>query len=296
MMMGTPVSEVEIDSELVRALLRSQHRDLAHLPISYASAGWDNVLFRLGADLAIRLPRRQLGADLIKKEQTWLPVLSDQLMLPAPIPLRVGEPGAGYPWCWSVVPWLPGNTADTGSLREGEAVRFAQFLRGLHMPAPPNAPANSFRGVPLLQRAEGMTRWMASLSQKSDALTPKLQALWQRALRIPATTERRWLHGDLHPRNILSWQGRISGVIDWGDLTAGDVATDLAAIWMLFDSAGARGEAMRAYGMPEALVVRSQGWAIIFAVILLDTGLVDNPVHAAIGRKTLSRLADDFGR
>ncbi|WP_413470348.1 hypothetical protein [[Phormidium] sp. LEGE 05292] len=28
--------------------------------------------------------------------------------------------------------------------------------------------------------------------------------------------------------------GVITGIIDWGDITAGDKATDLAAIWMLF--------------------------------------------------------------
>ena len=37
-----------------------------------------------------------------------------------------------------------------------------------------------------------------------------------------------WLHGDLHPSNMLTYHGRLSAVIDFGDITSGDPATDLA--------------------------------------------------------------------
>jgi aminoglycoside phosphotransferase (APT) family kinase protein len=39
-----------------------------------------------------------------------------------------------------------------------------------------------------------------------------------------------WLDGDLHPGNMLVIGGRLSGVIDFGDLTSGDPATDLALL------------------------------------------------------------------
>ncbi|MER7151067.1 phosphotransferase [Streptomyces lydicus] len=42
------------------------------------------------------------------------------------------------------------------------------------------------------------------------------------------------LHGDLHPANILVDRGRIRAVIDFGDITSGDPATDLSVAWMLF--------------------------------------------------------------
>jgi aminoglycoside phosphotransferase (APT) family kinase protein len=107
---------------------------------------------------------------------------------------------------------------------------------------------------------------------------------------VPAT----WLHGDLHPRNVLVEQGTISGVIDWGDITSGDRATDLAAIWMLFDEPQARRMALTAYGdLSAATLARARGWAVHFATILLDSGLVDNPRHALIGELTLRRLETD---
>ena len=42
-----------------------------------------------------------------------------------------------------------------------------------------------------------------------------------------------WLHGDLHPANVLVNDGQVSGVIDFGDITSGDPASDLSVAWML---------------------------------------------------------------
>ena len=106
-----PPAEVTIDSNLVRALLREQHADLASLTLVDAGEGWDNRLFRLGEKLAVRMPRRAASVVLIEQEQRWLPELSARLPVPIPVPVRIGRPGCGYPWCWSVVPWLPGESA-----------------------------------------------------------------------------------------------------------------------------------------------------------------------------------------
>jgi aminoglycoside phosphotransferase (APT) family kinase protein len=105
------------------------------------------------------------------------------------------------------------------------------------------------------------------------------------------------VHGDLHARNVLVQNGRITGVIDWGDLTSGDVATDLASIWMLFADAAARQNVITHYSrsqtMDEATLKRARGWAVLFGVMLLDTGLIDHPQHAAMGASTLQRLTED---
>lgn len=285
--------EVEIDAELVRSLLQSQHPDLAKLPIHSPSAGWDNTMFRLGDRLAVRLPHRQLGAKLIAKEQQWLPILAPQLTLPVPQPLRIGTPSDQYRWRWSIVPWIEGVTADRDSLQPGEGVRLAEFLRSLHTPAPNNAPKNPFRGIPLIERAKSVNPFIDRVAAATELITPTIQQIWARSLTAPITTQSRWLHGDLHPHNILTTNGVLTGVIDWGDLTAGDVATDLAAIWMLLESSSERTAAVTAYGMDEATCWRSQGWAITFATILLATGLVNNPAQAEIGHHTLRRLEAD---
>ena len=290
---GTPVAEFAIDSALVAGLLSDQHPDLAHLPLREIDAGWDNAMFRLGDHLAVRLPRRAAAAPLIAHEQIWLPHLAPRLTLPIPAPYRVGTPARGYPWRWSVLPWLDGMPADQQAPHTSQAQPLAAFLRSLHCPAPADAPANAVRGVPLQQRAAAVEARLRRLAGKTNLITPEIARIWRLALQTPLDMPPTWLHGDLHPRNVLVEHGVISGVIDWGDITAGDCATDLASIWMLFADRQAREDALAAYsGLSEATLQRARGWAVLFGVMLLDSCLVDNPRNARIGERTLCRVAE----
>lgn len=291
---GTPAAEFAIDSAFVAGLLADQHPDLAHLPLQAVDAGWDNALFRLGDDLAVRLPRRAAAATLIAHEQTWLPRLAEQLALPVPAPYRIGTPALGYPWRWSVLPWLPGMAADQCEPPAPQALPFAAFLRSLHVPAPADAPANPLRGVALVQRAATVEARLDRLASKTSLITPQIRQIWHVALHAPLDVPPTWLHGDLHPRNVLVEQGVISGIIDWGDITSGDCATDLAAIWMLFAEPHARQDALAAYAnLSRATLQRAKGWAVLFGVMLLDTGLIDNPRLATIGERTLRRVKEE---
>lgn len=291
---GTPPPEIPIDTNLVQKLVAEQFPTLGHLPIEEVDAGWDNSMFRLGDYLAVRLPRRQMGAELIGHEQTWLPRLAPQLPLPVPTPLYFGQPSLDYPWRWSIVPWLLGQTADRSEPDSAQVIPFISFLQSLHIAAPIDAPVNPFRGVPLVQRAAAVEERMTRLEIQTQLITPSIKTSWQRALIAPIDRPSTWIHGDLHARNILVDDGQISGVIDWGDMTSGDIATDLASIWMLFDDPIARQLALSTYGgLSDATIQRSIGWAIFFGVVLLDTGLVDNPGHAAMGERILRRVAVD---
>ncbi|PON16094.1 phosphotransferase [Candidatus Entotheonella serta] len=291
---GSPPAEFDIDIALVRGLLSDQHPDLANLSLRLMDVGWDNAMFRLGDTFLIRLPRRELAASLIEHEQQWLPILAEQLPIAIPVPVRVGDPGRGYPWKWSVLPWLKGSSADQVEPRPDQAVRLGQFLRSLHVAAPDTAPQNAVRGVPLSHRAEMVEARMHRLESTTRLISAEIRHTWQAALEAPRANDARWLHGDLHPRNILVEHGMITGIIDWGDITAGDVATDLASIWMLFGDRSYRQDALQAYGaISEATLHRAKGWARLFGVVLLETGLVDNPQHMKMGQKTLSRIAAD---
>ncbi len=278
-----------MDAGLVLALLAAQHPDLAGLPIRPATSGWDNALFRLGDGLAVRLPRRAAGAPLILNEQRWLPDLAARLPLPVPAPVRLGEAGCGYPYAWSVIPWFTGTPADLSPPDAGEAEGLARFLRALHRPAPADAPRNPTRGVALSERA-------AAVEARMDRLGPlvglKAKRLWRDGLAAPEEGPPTWLHGDLHGRNVLVNAGRISAVIDWGDVCRGDPATDLAGVWSLFESLEARRAVLDAYGVSEAMLRRSRGWAVAFGVMLLDAGQVDDPRLATAGAATLARVVE----
>ncbi|MGA0604014.1 aminoglycoside phosphotransferase family protein [Caulobacter sp. KR2-114] len=290
---GTPAAEIAVDAALAGRLLAAQHPDLADRPIRFLASGWDNAIFRLGDDLLLRLPQRAVGARLIAHEQRWLPVLKDRLPLDIPAPVRIGEPGEGFPWPWSITPWLEGETADLAPPDDDQGEALAGFFRALHVPAPDAAPHNPLRGVPLAERAFVFDDRLRKLSGRTDLVTPAIHAIWADALAAPDDAAPTWIQGDPHPRNVLVRGGRLSAVIDWGDMARGDRASDLAAVWMLLPRARTRTRAVAA--LPEVSAAtwrRARGWAVLYGLMLLDAGLADDPRMAAIGAWTLERLQD----
>ena len=292
-----PAAEVDVSADLVRRLLADQHPDLARLPVEFLANGWDNELYRVGDGLVARLPRRALGAQIIINEQRWLPGLAPRLPLPIPRPERTGAPACGYPYSWSVVPYLPGVPAAQASSFDPAAAAAAVggFLGALHVPAPADAPANPFRGVPLAERAGTFAANLALIGGQVDR--DAVLRAWVAALTAPGYDGPPvWLHGDLHPANILVNDGQVSGVIDFGDITAGDPASDLSVAWMLLPPGGhaifwsayqaAGGAGGRA---ADALRARARGWALNLAVVFLAHS-EDNPVLRQVGRRTLSTV------
>lgn len=289
-----PVAEFEIDETLVRALLREQHPDLSDLELRRAAFGWDNVIFRLGDELTVRLPRRAEPAERIVFEQRWLPLLERELPLPIPTPARRGRPGHGYPCAWSVTPWFEGDIASdrppTDSLRAGETL--GGFVAALHTPAPSDAPLNPWRGVPLAERAQRVHECLVQLD--GIVATTELRALWEELVTTPPWTgPALWLHGDLHPANLLVRDGHLAAVIDFGDLTSGDPATDLSVAWMMFPPEARERFRAAAGTVDDATWARARGWALALGLVYV-AGAADHPTITRIGHEVLAAvLADD---
>jgi aminoglycoside phosphotransferase (APT) family kinase protein len=293
-----PAAEIDVDAALVARLIEAQHPDLAG-DLTPVANGWDNVIYRLGADLCVRLPRRRVAVELIRTEQRWLPLLARRLPVPVPVPVRAGAPGAGYPWPWSITPWYEGRLAADLPPPARCPADLARFLAALHTPAPPDAPRNPVRGVPLADRAAAVAE---RLSSGAIPYAAELRAVWESARCAPAWSgPPLWLHGDPHPANLLvrvdaGEAPRLSAVLDFGDLTAGDPATDLAAAWLGFDAAGRRifREAMsRLGGVDEPTWTRARGWALAMgtAMVLHSD---DHPRIATIGRHALHQVLADW--
>jgi aminoglycoside phosphotransferase (APT) family kinase protein len=294
---GVPRAEVDVEPALVRALLEAQHPDLAKLPLKDVGSGWDNRLYRLGEDLAVRLPQRAVAAPLIEREQRWLPQLAPRLPLPVPIPVRTGEPGCGYPWPWTIVQWRIGESAETAALRDPveTAMDLGRFVLALHQPAPPDAPRNPVRGVPLADRAEVFEKRVRQVDRLVDAVS--VLAAWNRLVNTPPWTgPALWLHGDLHPGNLLVSEGRLSAVLDFGDLCAGDPATDLSVAWMLLPASArpifravARGPDDR---IDDETWMRARGWALALGLAYLASSR-DRVVLGQISRATIEAVLRD---
>lgn len=292
------VDEVGTDVTLVGRLLAAQFPQWTHLPIEPVSSyGTDNALYRLGGDMAVRLPRIQGAAGQVGKEQRWLPRLAPRLPLAIPVPLAHGTPGEGYPWHWSVYSWLEGEVATIERLADPRlaAAELARFISALQRIESTGGPLpgqhNSSRGVPLAMRDAGTRTAIAALSGTLD--TGAATAAWEAALRASEWHGAPvWIHGDLQSGNLLTQQGRLSAVIDFGCLGIGDPACDLMVAWNLF-SADARGAFRAALSIDDATWARGRGWALSVGLIQLPYYRTTNPVLAETARYAIDQVLAD---
>ena len=292
-MADSPAAEYPVDEVAVRALLRTAAPRLSELPLRLFAEGWDNAMWRLGSELLVRLPRRALAVPLIANEHRALaeigPVLA-ALGIRTPIPVLAGEPTEAFARPWSIIPWIDGTTAlrSSRTVNSRWAPRLAASLLALHVPAPADAPRNPVRGRALSTRESAMRPRLDALPTHSA-----LRQAWADGLEAPPSVEQVWVHGDLHPGNLLVRDGSLAALIDFGDVTSGDPAYDLASAWMLFDAPG-RAEFRASTGSryDDATWVRARAWAAYIALVLL-TQSDDRPDHLAVGQSTVAELEAD---
>jgi aminoglycoside phosphotransferase (APT) family kinase protein len=298
-----PSAEVTITEPIVRALVVGQAAgavpDAASLPLLKVAEGWDSELWRLGESLAVRLPRRALAAPLVLNEQRTLGSIAARVEptgLRVPAPVFSGAPGSGFPWAWSIVPWFEGTRGlDVERVaRLGWAERLAAGLLALHEPAAPGYPVNPVRGIPLVERDAGVSERMSLLGASggiSDDQLGRARSLWREGVIAPVWSEAPvWIHGDLHPGNLVARGSELVALIDFGDVTAGDPAYDLAVAWLAFDASGRevfRGAIGDRYG--KSTWVRARAWAVAVSVLLLSHS-DDNPDYARLGGDALAEL------
>lgn len=293
--------EVRTDAALVTRLLAEQFPQWAGLPVERVrSDGTDNALYRIGEHLVARLPRIGWAIGQVEKEATWLPRLAPHLPLQIPAPVAVGTPAAGYPWSWSICPWVVGENATLESMSDPQQVArdLAGFITALQRIDTTGGPRpganNSGRGVPLANRdAETRTSLveLAKLPGMVDVVAAT-QA-WEAALSAAVWTGPPvWLHGDLHSGNLLLSEGVLSAVIDFGCLGVGDPACDLMPAWNLF-TAQSRVAFRAALDVDDATWARGRGWALSFALNALSYYYRTNPSLSAISRHAIAEVLSD---
>lgn len=280
--------EAIIDIPLVYQLIKSQFPQWANLPIEpIRSAGTDHAIFRLGEELAIRLPRIIGATEQIHKEQHWLPRLAPHLPLKISTPIAKGKPDAGYPWHWSIYEWLEGENATLQPVDDPiqAAKDMAEFIIALQKIDPSGAPIpgshNFGRGVPLAARDANTRQNIAALDGMID--TAAATAIWESALKCPIWDQPPvWIHG-----------GKLSAVIDFGGLAVGDPACDLQLAWNYFT-----GEARQIFremlAVNDATWIRGRGWVLSIGIIALPYYQETNPVLAGIARRAIDAVIEDY--
>jgi aminoglycoside phosphotransferase (APT) family kinase protein len=268
---------------------------MAGLPLDpLSNTGSDNALYRLGTECVIRLPRFPDAARRLGVELDWLPRLSG---LPVAVPevVHAGTSCELYPFGWAVLRWLDGIDAWDARQHDGWfgselGHDLATVVRHLRHTAVADAPVRKpgERGGPLRALDDRMRRQL----DRADGLVD-VQAvlrLWEKCLEgADDEVEPLLVHGDLIPGNLLVAGGRLTAVLDWGGLGAGDPAQDLDPAWAVLDEAGAA--ALRAdLDVDDASWLRACGFALEQAVGGVVYYTPRRHSLGAVMQRTLERL------
>ena len=286
-----------IDVNLVRRLIAEQFPRWAGLAVErIPSGGTVNAMYRLGDDMVVRLPLVQGGANDVSMERTWLPLLAPHLPTTVPEVLGEGQPAQGYPWPWSVYRWLAGENPEAGALSEpvllaADLAEFVAAMRSITLPGAPQA----HRGGPVASldaETRAAIEELRGIPQEGvdcDAAT----AVWEEALRAPGWDGPPvWLHADLMPGNLLVDGGRLTSVIDFGCLGAGDPACDLFPAWNLLP-AKAREVFREALSVDDATWTRGRARTLSQALIALPYYRQTNPAMARNARHVIRTVRQE---
>ena len=313
--------EAAVDGGLVSRLVAAQFPQWAALPLTpVRSAGTVNVLFRLGDDLVVRLPRVDWSLGDIDSDATWLPRLAPLLPVAIPSVVAVGAPDEGFPWPWAIYRWLPGDVPVVGGPAgrggvavvggpagrgeaavgvgladpRGLAADLAGFVRAMRAVDLPGAPA-AYRGGGHSLLDPPVRKCLPGLDGLLDpAAVAAVTAVWNATLAIPDHAgPPTWLHGDLLPGNLLvDGAGRLSAVIDFATLGVGDPSCDLIPAWAVLPPR-ARAVFREAVAVDDATWLRGRGRALAIAVIALPYYHRTNPAFAATARYIIGQTIAD---
>ena len=284
--------ELAIHAALVRRLLAEQLPDLAGRPLREVGRGTVNAMFRLGDDLAVRLPRTAEWAGDLERERVWLPRLRERISLRVPEPVAEGRPTDEYPLPWAVYRWVDGDQYEDELVADerGAAEDLARFVRELRAGPVEGGPAAGRRPLAVLDE---VTR--VAIVEAGDLLdTAAVLAAWDRALEAPVFAgDAVWIHTDLLRPNLLVQGGRLAAVIDFGAVGVGDPAADVIAAWTVFGAAG-RARYREALEVDDATWERSRGYALTQAALIVPYYRETNPTFTASAQRTIGEVLADL--
>lgn len=291
--------QVDVTVETVATLVQEQFPQWSGKAVRLLpSTGTVNAIFRIGDNLSARFPLRPTDAAealaSLEQEARASAELAQASPFPAPEPVALGKPGAGYPMPWSVQTWLPGTVASDADPSGSDA--FAEDLAAL---------------IAALREAETRGRlfdgegrggvlthhddWMAKCFEESEGLldVPRLRKVWSHLRELPRTGADVMSHRDLIPGNVLVAGDRLSGVLDTGGFGPADPALDLVSAWHLLRP-GPREVFRRTLACDDLEWERGKAWAFEQAMGVVWYYVDSNPAMSSMGRCTLDRILESM--
>jgi aminoglycoside phosphotransferase (APT) family kinase protein len=293
--------ELWIDLELAEDLVATQRARWRALPLQLApEQGTDNVLFRLGDDLAVRLPRRTASESDVTAKAVAVDTIARYLPVPLPRLTTVGSPTSYYPSYWSVMTWLPGAAPGRTDVTEQLALDLAAFVGALHATDSswvaeadrrPGAPYWHYRGGPFADRADDTRAALVACDGLLDV--DVVSRAWDEVADVASESGATcWIHTDLQPGNVLVANGRLSGVIDLEGLAVGDPAIDMIVAWNLLDAQG-RATFRAALDVDDDTWARGRAWALSIGLVALPYYASTSSPLVAISRYQIEQVVAD---
>ncbi|RFU39497.1 aminoglycoside phosphotransferase [Actinomadura logoneensis] len=242
--------------------------------------GWDSRA-TLKDGWIERTPRRPDVDPRLLAEVRLMPWLAPRLPLAVPVPELVSSDPLVVRH--RLVPGIP-LTSPTAE--HGRALGL--FLRALHDTDVHEATAHGLRDI-RDEFAEDLALFRGRVLPLLSGPERAAGAALLDALDTGVTDT--VVHGDLGPEHVLVEDGRLSGVIDFGDAHAGDPAIDLS--WTLYGTPPAFAEALAtAYGVTPELRARGLLWHSLGPWYEVTRGqTTDDPAMQATGLEAVrSRL------
>ncbi|WP_404408143.1 phosphotransferase family protein [Jeotgalibacillus malaysiensis] len=225
-----------VSLEKAKEKIECDFPSLKPVGVKACGSGFDHTVYEVNGEFVFRFPRRQLGYEAMQFESRMLKSL-DRISFdggfeyPKPVFYQEAE-GDDYPYVGftNVKGSVLTEETDTDLLHQ-HAEELGNFLKKLH-----TLPVGEIDADPdHLQRLSTKLRkhHFHDIASQSAPVIPEL--LYKKLIHYIEQLEE-WenvsgntpLHGDLHPKNMIVRNGRLSGIIDWGDAHIGHPAVDLS--------------------------------------------------------------------
>lgn len=284
--------EIRVDAALVRLLIREQYPQFADRTITIVrSTGTVNALYRLGADLCVRLTRMSDWAEGLERERVWLPKLAPHLTLAIPEPVVCGRPTAAYPFPWAIYRWIDGlpYADELVSDERQAALDLARFIRALRAVDTTGALPG---GRAPLSKLDSITQ--SAIEACRDLIdTEAVSEVWAQSLKAaPSSGRPVWIHADLLRPNLLTRDGRLSAVLDFGGVGVGDPAFDIIPAWSVFNRPG-RAAFRAALDVDAETWQRARAYALHQALLIIPYYVATNPEFVVLARRTVGEVLSD---
>ena len=292
--------ERRLAAQEVRRLVAEQcpqWEDLPLLPLH--TSGTEHAIWRLGADLVLRLPLHAGAAAGLGTELAWLPRLGGRLPLTLPRIWHIGAPTPAYGLPWAVMGWTEGTDAAEavleGAPQPGWGQALAQTvtaLRAVDLAAVPRTqwPVGT-RGGPFAERADGLADVAPMVAHAVSSVV--VDRIVAEAMAVPDSSGAPvLLHADLIPGNLIVRDGRLAGLLDFGTLTTGLPAWDLTCAWWVLDPPQ-RAAFRAALAVDDGDWALGRGFALVQAVLASWYYTPRRHPLAALADHALAQLAID---